>query len=589
MTTGEHMMADAAAMRRALELAERGPAHGVNPQVGCVILSPHGDVLAEGWHRGAGTAHAEVDALSKLAPGARRRRDRRRHPRALQSHGRTGPCAEALIDAGIGGSSTPSPTRATTPPAAPSGCAPPASRSTGGVLADEVEALLDDWLFAARHRRPHVTVKWAQSLDGRAAASDGTSQWITGPAARADVHRRRAAADAIVVGTGTVLADDPALTARAPDGAFFDAQPIPVVFGRRPVPGDAAITRHPHAPVFVDGADLAAVLADLRIAASSSLFVEGGPTLASAFLAAGLVDEVLAYVAPVLLGGPRLALGDLGVATIADARRLAFASVERLGDDLLVVAHPRPTKGTDMFTGIVEEIGAVTRVERSADAVRLTVRAPKAVQAAEARRLDLGQRRVPDRRRPGRRLVHGRRHGADARDVDARRRPRGAAVNLERATGRRPPRRPHRAGPHRRHRRGARGPPGRAWRVLRISLADALAPLVVDKGSIAVDGVSLTVSALGDEPAGSWFEVSLIPETLEATTLGRRAAGDRVNLETDILARHVQRMLRFRAPVAALSLAEPAATEQGASHEPCHDPRGARRPPRRQARHRRRR
>jgi len=159
------------------------------------------------------------------------------------------------------------------------------------------------------------------------------------------VHRRRAAADAIAVGTGTVLADDPALTARAPGGEFFDAQPVPVVFGRRPVPADAAISRHPHAPVFVEGADLAADLSDLQRRGIRSLFVEGGPTLASAFLAAGLVDELLVYLAPVLLGGPRLAVGDLGIETIADARRFDIAAVERLGDDLLVVAHPRPTEG----------------------------------------------------------------------------------------------------------------------------------------------------------------------------------------------------------------------------------------------------
>jgi diaminohydroxyphosphoribosylaminopyrimidine deaminase/5-amino-6-(5-phosphoribosylamino)uracil reductase len=340
MTTGEHTMADAAAMRRALELAMRGPAVGVNPRVGCVILSPHGDVLAEGWHRGAGTAHAEVDALAKLAPDAAVGATAVVTLEPCNHTGRTGPCAVALIDAGIGRV-----VYAVADPGDHSAGGAERLRDagievTGGVLADEVEAVLGDWLFAARHRRPHVTVKWAAGLDGRAAASDGSSQWITGPAARADVHRRRAAADAIVVGTGTVFADDPALTARAPGGEFFDAQPVPVVFGRRPVPADAAISRHPHAPVFVEGTDLAADLSDLQRRGIRSLFVEGGPTLASAFLAAGLVDELLVYLAPVLLGGPRLAVGDLGIETIADARRLDIAAVERLGDDLLVIAHP---------------------------------------------------------------------------------------------------------------------------------------------------------------------------------------------------------------------------------------------------------
>ncbi|MDQ0895347.1 diaminohydroxyphosphoribosylaminopyrimidine deaminase/5-amino-6-(5-phosphoribosylamino)uracil reductase [Agromyces ramosus] len=259
--------------------------------------------------------------------------------------GRTGPCAVALIDAGIGRV-----VYAVADPGDHSAGGGDRLRAagvevTGGVLADEVSVFLDDWLFAAGHRRPRIIVKWASSLDGRAAAADGTSQWITGPEARADVHRRRSAAEAIAVGTGTVLADDPALTARAPGGQFFDAQPVPVVFGRRPVPSDAAVTRHPHAPMFFEGVDLAADLAELAHRGIRSLFVEGGPTLASAFIAAGLADELLVYVAPVLLGGPRLALGDLGIESIDAALRYDFAVIERLGDDLLLVAHPKPTEG----------------------------------------------------------------------------------------------------------------------------------------------------------------------------------------------------------------------------------------------------
>lgn len=345
MQAVDHTMADAAAMRRALDLATRGPAKGVNPRVGCVILSPHGEVLAEGWHRGAGTAHAEVDALSKLAPGDAQGATVVVTLEPCNHTGLTGPCAVALIEAGVARV-----VYAVADPGDHSSGGADRLRAAGievvgGVLADEAEAFLDDWLFAERHRRPHVTVKWASSLDGRAAASDGSSQWITGAAARADVHRRRAAADAIAVGTGTVFADDPALTAREPSGEFFDAQPVPVVFGRRPIPSDSAIARHPHAPIFLEGADLAHDLHELQRRGIRSLFVEGGPTLASAFLAAGLVDELLVYLAPALLGGPRLAVGDLGVATIAGAHRFEFADIVRLGDDLLVVAHPRPTEG----------------------------------------------------------------------------------------------------------------------------------------------------------------------------------------------------------------------------------------------------
>lgn len=348
MSTAEHteqVMADATAMRRALDLADRGPARGVNPRVGCVILSPRGEVLAEGWHRGAGTAHAEVDALSKLPPGAAEGATAVVTLEPCNHIGRTGPCSAALIDAGIGRV-----VYAVADPGDRSGGGGDRLRAagvevTGGVLAEEVNAYLDDWLFAARHRRPRIVVKWASSLDGRAAAADGTSQWITGPEARADVHRRRSTSEAIAVGTGTVLADDPALTARDPGGQFFDAQPVPVVFGRRAVPSDAAVTRHPHAPMFFEGVDLAADLEELARRGIRSLFVEGGPTLASAFIAAGLADELLVYVAPALLGGPRLALGDLGVGSIGSAIRYDFAVIERLGDDLLLVAHPKPTEG----------------------------------------------------------------------------------------------------------------------------------------------------------------------------------------------------------------------------------------------------
>ncbi|WCM56208.1 bifunctional diaminohydroxyphosphoribosylaminopyrimidine deaminase/5-amino-6-(5-phosphoribosylamino)uracil reductase RibD [Microbacterium sp. EF45047] len=326
------------AMSRALELAGNGP-RGINPQVGAVILAPDGTVLAEGWHRGAGTPHAEVDALSALTPAQARGATAVVTLEPCNHTGRTGPCAQALIDAGIARV-----VYALDDPGAVSGGGAERLRAAGvevvaGEKAEEARALIADWLEVQRLGRPHVTVKWAQSLDGRAAASDGTSQWITGPAARADVHRRRAAADAIVVGTGTVLADDPALTARDGD-VLLPHQPVPVVIGSRETPADAAVRRHPHAPVFHPGHDLTAVLADLRERGIQRVFVEGGPTLASAFIAAGLADSILAYIAPVLLGGDRLALTDVGVATITDARRLVVDEWVPLGPDLLAIARP---------------------------------------------------------------------------------------------------------------------------------------------------------------------------------------------------------------------------------------------------------
>lgn len=337
-------------MRRALELAELGPARGVNPRVGCVILSPDGDVLAEGWHRGAGTPHAEVDAISTLPPGAARGATAIVTLEPCNHTGRTGPCAQALVEAGVARV-----VYAVDDPGDHSSGGARTLRDAGvhvtrGVLADEVEAFLGDWLFAARHRRPRVTVKWASSLDGRAAAADGTSRWITGPEARADVHLRRAASDAIAVGTGTVLADDPALTARDADGELLEEQPIPVVFGRREVPAGAALERHPHEAIRMAGADLAADLAELQRRGIRSLFIEGGPTLASSFLAAGLADEVLVYLAPALIGGPRTAIDDLGVATIGDALRYDFTDLVRLGDDVLVVARPRAAAHPDTPT-----------------------------------------------------------------------------------------------------------------------------------------------------------------------------------------------------------------------------------------------
>ncbi|MFJ4997716.1 bifunctional diaminohydroxyphosphoribosylaminopyrimidine deaminase/5-amino-6-(5-phosphoribosylamino)uracil reductase RibD [Microbacterium sp. NPDC088619] len=329
------------AMSRALELAALGP-RGLNPQVGAVILSPEGEIIAEGWHHGAGTPHAEVDALSKLAPGAADGATAVVTLEPCNHTGRTGPCAVALIEAGVSRV-----VYALDDPGAVSGGGADRLRSAGvsvdsGEQADVAHDLIDGWLTAQSLGRPHVTVKWAQSLDGRAAASDGSSQWITGPEARADVHRRRAAADAIVVGTGTLLSDDPSLTARDGD-ALYDRQPVPVVIGSRQTPDGAAIRRHPKTPLFYDTHDLHDVLADLHSRGIQSVFVEGGPTLASAFVADGLADRVLAYLAPVLLGGDRLALTDIGVGSIDAARRLTIEEWLPLGADLLAIAHPALT------------------------------------------------------------------------------------------------------------------------------------------------------------------------------------------------------------------------------------------------------
>jgi len=333
------------AMRRALVLAQNGPTTGGNPQVGCVLLDSEGVIVADGWHRGAGTAHAEVDALSKLPTRADGTPDATGLTAVVTlepcNHtGRTGPCAEALIDAGIAHV-----VFAVADPGASSGGGAARLREAGvsvegGVLAADVEEVIHRWLVSARLGRPFVTVKWASSLDGRAAAADGSSQWITGVVARERVGIQRSEADAIAVGTGTVLADDPSLTARDAAGELLEHQPIPVVFGEREIPTNARLREHPAGLIESHSRDLGATLAELFEQGIRSLYVEGGPSLASAFIAAGFVDEFAIFVAPTLLGGGRTAIGDIGVTTIGEQRRLTIDSIEHLGDDLLIMARP---------------------------------------------------------------------------------------------------------------------------------------------------------------------------------------------------------------------------------------------------------
>jgi diaminohydroxyphosphoribosylaminopyrimidine deaminase/5-amino-6-(5-phosphoribosylamino)uracil reductase len=327
------------AMRHALAIAAHGPAFGVNPRVGCVLLRADGSMAAEGWHRGAGTPHAEVDALGKLPEGAARGLTAVVTLEPCNHHGRTGPCSQALVDAGIARVEY-----AVADPGEKSGGGAEHLRRAGvavheGVLGAEATEFLRRWLLATTRKRPFVTLKWASSLDGRTAAADGTSRWITGAAARQHVHEQRALHDAILVGTGTVLADDPSLTARGDAGELLAHQPLPVVLGTRAVPAGSSILRHPRGVLETGSRDPEAILLDLYRREIRSVFVEGGPTVASALVRAGLVDDYLVYLAPTLLGGPRLALGELGVDTISAQRRLRVTSVTSLGDDLAILAR----------------------------------------------------------------------------------------------------------------------------------------------------------------------------------------------------------------------------------------------------------
>ena len=331
-----------AAMRRALELAASVPGRvSPNPRVGCVLLDATGTGIAEGAHRGAGTVHAEVDALG--AAGAAARGATAVVTLEPCSHtGRTGACTDALIAAGVArvvfAMTDPDPVAA--------GGADVLRNSgigvEGGVLAADAAALNCRWAFSIERARPFVTWKVAATLDGRSAAVDGTSTWITGPDARHDVHRLRAQADAIVVGTGTVLADDPRLNVRDRMDAPlpFRHQPLRVVVGTRDLPDTARVWDDAADTVQIRTHDVRAVLQALSDLGVRHAWLEGGPRLAGAFVAAGLVDEVVAYLAPALLGDGRAALAAAGVETLAGRHRLAFTDVTRLGADVRLTARP---------------------------------------------------------------------------------------------------------------------------------------------------------------------------------------------------------------------------------------------------------
>lgn len=339
---------EVAAMRRALELAARGPL-GPNPRVGCVLLAADGTVLGEGWHRGAGTAHAEVAALAD----ARERGGDVRGATAVVTlepcdhTGRTGPCSVALLGAGVArvvvAVEDPNPVAAGGATRLRAG----GVDVVAGVLAAEGVEVLGAWLPAVRRGRPFVTLKIASTLDGRVAAADGSSRWITSQVARRHAHGLRAQVGAIVVGTGTALRDDPSLTARTGDGSLTEQQPLRVVVGRRDVPAAARLRGPGGELVQVRTHVPGDVLAVLHAREVRHVLVEGGPTLAAAFLAAGLVDEVHAYVAPVLLGAGASAVGDLGVGTISQAVRLVPTEVVPLGPDVLVIASPQPPPAGD--------------------------------------------------------------------------------------------------------------------------------------------------------------------------------------------------------------------------------------------------
>jgi len=355
--------AEVDAMRRAIALAAEAVGRSnPNPAVGAVVLDVNGQIVGSGNTAPVGGPHAEIVALDEAGNSARGGTlvvtlEPCRHV------GRTAPCTDAVIAAGVS--------------RVVFGVADPHDAAAGGgevlagagidvesgVLADGVRVDLEPWLVAVRRRRPFLTWKYAATLDGRTAAADGTSRWITGVEARRDVHRLRAQCDAVLVGIGTVLADDTALTVRDWPAV---RQPLRVVLdGKARTPLSAQIL-NTSAPTLVavgtdaeaervkalrdtgaevvelprlDGRlDLRALMAALHEREALQLLLEGGATLAGSFVRERLVDRVVGYHAPALLGAGPPVLNDAGVTTLSGALRLVVGDVARVGTDVRVTA-----------------------------------------------------------------------------------------------------------------------------------------------------------------------------------------------------------------------------------------------------------
>jgi diaminohydroxyphosphoribosylaminopyrimidine deaminase/5-amino-6-(5-phosphoribosylamino)uracil reductase len=368
MAVGEFTAADQGYMARALELARRGLySTDPNPRVGCVILQG-GQIVGEGWHERAGMAHAEARALA--AAGARARGATAYVTLEPCSHqGRTPPCADALIGAGIArlvyASADPNPQVAGQGAArlAAAGCVVEC-----GCLAQACEALNPGFYSRHQRGRPWVRVKLAASLDGRTALANGTSQWLTGAAARADVQRLRARSSAVLAGASTVRRDDARLTVRGAWPELGDRQPLRVVLDPLlSLPPTARLLQEAGAVLVVTGAAdpprqaaleaagaevlrlgtpaearrLGRVLEELGRREVNELLVEAGPRLAGAFIEAGLADEFILYLAPHMLGHDAAPLAMLPMLDdLGDRWEFRYTDVRRVGDDLRLTLAP---------------------------------------------------------------------------------------------------------------------------------------------------------------------------------------------------------------------------------------------------------
>jgi diaminohydroxyphosphoribosylaminopyrimidine deaminase/5-amino-6-(5-phosphoribosylamino)uracil reductase len=339
-------------MRRAIALAGAGgETTRPNPNVGAVVLDAYGSVVGAARHERAGGPHAEILALREAGDAARGGTVVVTLEPCAHT-GRTGPCAKALLTAGV--------TRvvyAVTDPTPQATGGGALLRAAGvdveaGLLADEAERANERWLTGVRLQRPFVVWKVATTLDGRVAAADGSSRWVSSPDSRIDAHLLRAECDTIIAGIGTVLADDPHLTVRDGQGRLGDEQPLRVVVdteGRTPrtarVLDDAAHTWVATAAELGAGpdgrVDLGALVKELWARERTLALLEGGPTLAGAFVRAGLVDRIVAYVAPTLLGAGVASLSGTGIGTLADGIALDIDDVRRVGPDVRITARPR--------------------------------------------------------------------------------------------------------------------------------------------------------------------------------------------------------------------------------------------------------
>jgi diaminohydroxyphosphoribosylaminopyrimidine deaminase/5-amino-6-(5-phosphoribosylamino)uracil reductase len=360
--------AEVAAMDSALAAALQGP-RGANPLVGAAVIAADGTRLVTGYHRGAGTAHAEADAIAQAqAAGLDLSGTTMVVTLEPCNHrGRTGPCAQAIIDAGVADV-----VYAVDDPHDPAAGGAATLRAAGvrvrsGLGAVAALDLNRRWFDAVAARRPFVTLHIAQTLDSRIAAGDGTSQWISCPESLADNHALRGRIDAILVGTQTVLVDDPRLTARNSDGEPAGKQPLRAVMGLRGIPEGAAVHGDDGKVLHLRTRDPREALDLLFAAGARHLMVEGGSRILSAFLAAGLVDELIVYLAPTLLGSGTPALEDLGITTLADAQHwewdpAAGGAVQLLGRDLRLQLRPA---GSTAATGAATDTSSDSTPHRT--------------------------------------------------------------------------------------------------------------------------------------------------------------------------------------------------------------------------------